>query len=723
MRFGCLRAGGIVALLGSGGPAAAVDAAAVADAEAKGAAGADGGANVTEEITVIGDPRGTSLDPGSVLEGAELRKRVGSTLGETLERELGVHNATFGPGVGLPVIRGMSGARVQLLQGGIGTHDASSVSPDHAVTIEALLAEEIEVRRGPGTLRYGGSAMGGAVDVKMGRIPEKRPDGHVDGSVEGRYDSNPDLWAGVFTVDVGAGPVVVHADGYHRSSDDIQIPGNALDEAAVREQFGNIVEFDNTDGYIANSDTTASGLSLGTSLVFERGFVGVAVNKLDKRYGIPPGGLPPHSDDPANAPPTPENLRIDMAQTRWDVAAEIEDPLPYVESLSFRAGNVDYEHFELARGLPSTHFESLATEARVELEHQFSESWQGTVGYQWSRQQFGATGVESFIPTADILRNASYVIQSFRHGDVAFEFALRRESSTISPLEESRTVAGLVLDLPANFDHDARSASGAVDLTLTKHTSLRFGFTRSERTPAIQEVLSLGPHFATRSFAIGNYLLEVESASNLDVSFAYRGNRVDLDVAVYRNQIDDYIYQENQGFFYDIETRFFQLACVQLTDCVPVFSYFQQDAVFVGYEAELRYQPPDLLGVASEVMLFSDYVRGYFKAEGAGNVPRLPPRRAGVLAIATWRDFGAEARWTRGFPQERAGLNETLTAGYDRVDLEVSYSGDVGFGDGILAFVKGKNITNAEIRHSTSFLRSFAPEPGRSVEAGIRWSF
>ena len=617
----------------------------------------DAGTNVSEELIVIGDQREGSLKPSSVLKGDELRREVGSTLGETLANELGVYNATFGPGVGLPVIRGMSGSRVRIMQGSIGSLDVSSLSPDHAVTIEPLLAEEIEITRGPGALRYGGDAMGGAVDIKLGRIPDARPKRGIDGAHEIRYDSNPTYYASVFKADAGKGPFVVHVDGFVRDGDGIGIPGNALDESAVLQQFGNLVEFENTNGFVANSDNTGSGLTLGGSLVSDRGYIGIAVNKMDNRYGIPPGGLPPHSDDPTVTEPTPENLRIDMNQTRWDVAAQLNNPLPHIESLSFTSGYVDYRHFELARGLPSTLFESIGRESRVELRHKYSDVWSGTLGYQWSDLEVGALGVESYIPTSDISRRAAYAIQSFSVWGAKLELAARRESSLIEPQEETRTVSGAEVPLPEEIKRVGRSLSGAVEIPLGGRAGIRVGFTRSDRTPAIQEMLSIGPHFATRTFDIGKPELEIERSNNLDIGLTYRGELFDLDFDVYRNRIEDYIYQEHfPVFFYVIETRKPIDRCVSITNCIPFFTYFQRDALFTGYEAEVKFRPPRFYGIDTELGVFSDYVRGYFIKEGAGDVPRLPPRRAGLTAAARWQNFDAKARWTHAFDQDRAGI-------------------------------------------------------------------
>ena len=677
-----------------------------------------------EEMTVTGEQGVQPGEPASKLDRDELARELGSTLGETLQNQAGVHNATFGPGVGLPVIRGMSGSRVQILHGAMGTFDASSVSPDHAATIEPMLAEDIQVYRGPASFRYSGTAMGGAVDVNTGRIPEYLPENGLEGSVETRYDSNPALRAGVFKIDASKGPLVIHFDGYERKSNDIQIPGNALDEPAVLEQFGNLIEFDNTDGFVANSDTESSGFSIGSSIVFDKGFAGIAVNKLDNNYGIPPGGLPPHSDDPANVLPTPENLRIDMEQTRWDAAAAIYDVILGIDSISLKVGNVDYEHSELARGLPSTSYDSQATEARLEMEFTHNPAMQGVAGYQWSEQLFGAIGIESFIPPSDITRKSIFLIETLDLDRVGFEVALRHESSEIKPVEDSRIINGSATPVPLpDFDDTARSISGAIRFDLTDALGLRASLTKAQRTPAVQEYLSLGPHFATRSYEIGNTLLEVEKASNLDLGLYYQTEQLDFNLNVFRNDVENYIYQENLGIFYDIETRFFQAGCAQITDCVPVFGYFQQDAMFLGYEAELRFRPPIVKGFVTELGMFSDYVRGYFVTEGAGDVPRLPPRRAGLFLDGQWRDFNVNARWTHAFAQNRAGVNETTSDGYDRFDLALTYRRKLDPGNELMFFIKGKNLTDDEIRHSTSFLRSFTPEPGQSFEIGLRWNF
>ena len=678
---------------------------------------------IEEDITVIGEQE-EPVKPSSTLDGAELTRELGSTLGESLQNQPGVHNATFGPGVGLPVIRGMSGSRVQILQGSMGTYDASSVSPDHAVTIEPLLAEEITILRGPDTLRYSGTAMGGAVDVKTGRIPDSLTTDGFDGAFETRYDTNSELFANVFKIDTSKGPFAFHLDGYDRSSNNIDIPGSALNEPAVLEQFGNLIEFENTQGTVLNSDSESTGYSIGSSLVLNQGFIGVAVNELDNNYGIPPGGIPPHNDDPTIVEVTPENLRIDMQQTRWDATAEIYDVLMGIESLSIKVANIDYNHAELSRGQPATTFDSKATEARIEMEYSHNEIWQGVVGYQWSEQNFGAVGVESFIPYSDIERKNFFIIESVSLNNVNFDIAYRYESQKIVPEDDVRILFGvLVDDIPDNFDHTARSISSAFQFDMTDELSLRLSATKAQRTPAVQELLSLGPHFATRTYELGNYFLENEESFNLDIGITYRTPVFDFSLNAFRNKISDYIYLERGNLFYDIETGGPIGNCVQLTGCLPFYGYFQQDANFFGYETQFRFRPPIVYGIDSEIGIFSDYVRGYFKEDGAGDVPRLPPQRVGIFLDSSWRYLDFNFRWTHAFEQNRPGLEESETDGYDRVDIGINFNPSINNSNDLMVFLKAKNITDAEIRHSTSFIRNFTPEPGRSFEFGLRWVF
>ncbi|MBL4567980.1 MAG: TonB-dependent receptor plug domain-containing protein, partial [Porticoccus sp.] len=256
----------------------------------------------------------------SVLTGGLLHKKAAATIGETLQHEPGVTNSGFGPGVGKPVIRGQGGNRVKVMQDSLGTLDASSASGDHAITTEALVAERIEILRGPATLRYGNGAIGGVVNVIDNRIPDKLPE-EIQGAIEYRYNSTNDQNSTVVLVegaltDTPLGSWAWHIDGLYRDSNNIEIEGLAQRP----EQGENSTDHKTTKGFIANTDTQANTVTGGLSWIGDEGFIGVSVSTMENLYGIPPGG---HAHDEE-----PEIIRIDMEQTRVDLKAEWADILP-----------------------------------------------------------------------------------------------------------------------------------------------------------------------------------------------------------------------------------------------------------------------------------------------------------------------------------------------------------------------------------------------------------
>jgi iron complex outermembrane recepter protein len=327
-----------------------------------------------------------TADSTSELSGTDLRLKAASTLGKTLERELGVYNASFGPGVGQPIIRGMGGSRVRVMQDGIGSHDASAMSQDHAVATESLLADSITIHRGPATLRYGSGAIGGVVDVKHKRIPDSIPLKPIEGTVEYRYDHNPDENAGVIGIDAGQNNVAVHLDYFQRGNENTQIPGFALDEAAVRKQLKTGAQLNNSKGEIKNTDGESRGGSAGISLIGDLGHIGASYNHTTKEYGLPPGAPGGHSHVGVvpGASDQGEAMRFDMEQRRYDVEAMLFNPMPFIESVSLKTGYVDYEHEEGDPGL-SVLFTNEVLENRFELEHRLFDSVVRFFGFAMAR--------------------------------------------------------------------------------------------------------------------------------------------------------------------------------------------------------------------------------------------------------------------------------------------------------------------------------------------------
>ena len=507
-----------------------------------------------ETITVLGEQVDLLPDTGSTstLSGDELARQLQSTLGATLNEELGVHNASFGPGVGLPVVRGLTGPRVRMLQNGIGTHDASAASPDHAVAVDALTAEKIKIVRGADVVRYGGSAIGGAVEVVDGRIPKERQEDLIDGAIEARYGNNPQGHSAAFKLNLGYDYVGFHIDGFDRESGNVDIPGGSLDEPAVREQFGEFVEFQNSDGKLRNSDAESRGGAVGASIVGDRGFLGASISSLSNVYGIPPGGLPPHSDVPGQAP-VEERIRIDIQHDRRDVQAEYRLGSSYIDKVSVHAANVDYRHHETDNARVSTTFRNDVIEARSELEYTLSGWANGSVGTHWQQRKFGAVGLEVFVPESDIDTFGAYVIQKFQFSNWGLEFGFRRETITTSPEDATREIGGIIsVNLPDELEYTAYSGSAAINVDITDTLSARAAYNYTQRAPDVQELLALGPHLSTRTFDVGNTGLDLETSSAVELGIVFDMEFALFEADLYHRDIADFIYQENLGFVFDI---------------------------------------------------------------------------------------------------------------------------------------------------------------------------
>jgi len=682
-------------------------------------AGAALAAGVDEEVIVVGKQAAAMpARPEASLSGEALRRRVESTLGATLEQELGVHNASFGPGVGLPVIRGLSGNRLRMVHNGLGTHDASSASPDHAVAIEPLLAEEIRILRGSETIRHGSGAIGGAVEVRDNRIPEHLPARPITGSVEVRYGDNPGGHAEVFTIDAGAGFLAGHVEGFLRESGRVEIPGEALDTEAVQAQFGDGIEFVNTDGHLFNGNAESRGGAVGAAIVGDRGYAGISIGTLENNYGIPPGGLPPHSDV-FGVTPTVQRIRIDIQQGRKEFRAALEQPVAGVERLSLGTALVDYRHRENDLGTVAATWRNEAIEHRAELEHRVLEPLPGSIGVQHVDRDFQALGFETFVPPTAMSSTGVYALQRFRAEHVTLEAAGRYEWTTLQPQEAVRTVAGVTpVPLPESIAYDSLSVNLGAVLRMGERLRVRLSLTRAERAPDVQELLSLGPHLSTRSFDIGDPALDVETAWNADLGLAWLGPGFSVEADLFWRRIEDFIFQENLGIAFDVEDQVFRVACVRLDRCVSVFGYAQRDALFAGGEARVS-MPLRWGRTAIRVSAFADSVRGYFVAEGAGSVPRLPPVKFGAAARLERGRWTGGLRLTRAAAQPRAGLNETGTAGYTMLNADLGLRLPAWGGEAA-AYLRGRNLLGAEVRNATSFLRSFMPEPGRRIELVLR---
>lgn len=631
--------------------------------------------------------------PVTVLSGDELRRQAAATIGETLDGAPGLASASFGPGVGQPVIRGQQGPRVQVLQNGVRSFDAASVSADHSVAVEPLLADSVEVLRGPATLLYGGGAIGGVVNVIDNRVPSRLPEA-FSGALELRHDTASDGNTAVLRGDGSIGSLAWHIDGVDRRWNDIEIPGLAFNKRTVEDLD------ESSDGFVANSDGELQTWTAGASYHFSRGYWGLAVNRMEQEYGIPPGG---HAHAEGGEEEHGE-LRIDAEQTRVDSELVLGDPLRGLEQLRWRLTYSEYEHGEIEpSGEVGTLFSNDAWASRLEMVHTQAGPWHGAFGLQLARSDFAAVGEESFVPRAETTSVGLFLLEDYHAPGWTLEAGLRWDWDRVDP-DDSRF---------REQRFSSASASLAWLKPLAAQWTLGVALSQSRRAPVTEELFSnagnaapeLVEHGATGAIEIGDPRLDQEVSNNADITLSWDYPLTHGFLTLFYNDFRDYIFLE------DTET---------IQDDVEIFAYRQRDADFRGVEFELNRV---LLGDRDQgvnLQIFGDVIDG--ELDGGENVPRLPPYRIGAGLAYVLGGFEADLSWLHAGRQDDPGAHESETPGYDRVDAGISYRWVVRALEYQL-FARGKNLGDEEIRSSTSLLRDFAPEPGRSVEAGVRLVF
>ncbi|ESS71299.1 TonB-dependent receptor [Methyloglobulus morosus KoM1] len=661
-----------------------------------------------EEVVVYGNglkqATAKSARPMTVLDGEALRTKVGQTIGDTLSNELGITSQSFGAGVGTPVIRGQSGSRVRVMQNSIGNNDASNLSPDHANGVDPIIAERVEVLRGPSTLLYGNGAIGGIVNVIDNRIPESVPDKVIGGAGEQRYNSVSDETSSALKLEGGKSGFAYHLDGFYRDQGNTHIGGLAIDEAAVRQfdpSFNSIPigQLQNSDGVIDNTQARSRGGSVGLTYIGDAGLAGAATNHLDKVYGIAPNGK------------GGEPVTINLKQTKYDFKAQLNQPFTFAQEIRMKLGYTDYRHDELDGRQIGATFLNKSFESRLELEHLSIGKVKGTVGFQSVNSVFEGLGEgKNIVPKSNIDSYALFAVESLAVGKVKYELGGRVEGQTVAP--ENRN----------SLSYIPVSASASALWDIADHHQVSLAFTHSQRAPQVQELLTNGFHDATRSFERGNVGLSKELSNNLDLGYRFNSDWVTAEINLFQNWVGDYIYQQRSSsqLFNDADGRFVTRG-TGCAGCFPVLGTQQADAMFKGFEAQTIFPLMQNKYGALDLTLFGDYTRGTF--DRGGNVPRMPPLRYGLQLSYEKDGWSGNVRLTRGEAQKNAGANETNTDGYLLLNVGCQYRLADFQGTEITFFAKGKNLLNENIRNSTSYLRNFAPEPGRGVELGLRVSY
>ena len=656
----------------------------------------------TPQNIVITAPFARSSDSAlsgvTVLSGAELVRQIRPTIGETLARTPGVSATSFGPNASRPVLRGFQGERVRVLTDGIGSFDVSNTSVDHAVAINPLTADRIEVLRGPSALLYGSSAIGGVVNVIDSRIPRRVPDEPIHVDALASYGSAANERSGSAAIEAPlAGKIVFHLDGSYLKTGDLEIGGAVLSPALRRQAAASpdadIRALADLKRRLPNSAAETWEVAGGAAIVTETGNFGVSVSHYDNFYGVPVR----YALDPAVEA---ENVRLKMQQTRQDMRAEVETGGTVLETIRFRAGHADYRHAEIEdSGEVGTRFFNDSYEARLELVQKQRGGWRGAVGGQMLIRNFDVVGEEAFLPRNETQQYGVFTLQEYDAGPFKAEAGARYEHSILSAVAN----AGLGNpDLNRCFD----AFSGSLGASIAVADGIRLGLNGShtERAPSAEELFANGPHAGTQSFEIGNPDFAKEHSWGIEATARARFDRFTLAASAYHSWFDNYIYETQTG---------------AIEDDLPVFQYNQAAARYYGFEVEAAATLARFGGYDLKLDGSADYVRA--RIVGSGPAPRIPPLRLlGGVEIASPRATGrVEVEWSDR--QDRTQPFETGTDSFTLVNAAVTLQ---PFATNRTTLVlSANNLFDVVARRHASFLKDYAPLAGRDLRATMRFSF
>ena len=678
------------------------------------------------EVTTHPYARSSSeiAQPTSVMGGQALDLRQGLNLGDLVSQEPGVSSTYFGPGAGRPVIRGLAGPRVAVLQNGSDMMDASTISPDHAVSLDPLLIERVEITRGPAALLQGGSAIGGAVNVVTHRIHETLPPDGVHGRIEGRTGSVDDELSGGIVLEGAIDQLAWHFDSFYRESEDIDIPGFAeskylrrLEEAEEHHDEDEHEDEDHDEdhedeheheeeeeafGTLPNSFVESQGGAFGLSWITDNGYVGASFSMFDSNYGIPPGAHSheheedEHHDEEEHGYGEEELVSIDLEQRRFELQGEVREPFAAWQAFRWHAAWADYQHTELEGDEVGTVFTNEGFDFRVDALHQPWGEWQGALGFEWSFSDFDAVGAEAFVPPTDTETFSLMLFEELETGPNIFQVGARMDAQSI--------------DVTDGTGRDNNGTGWALSFgnvhTVSEDWSLATSVSLTERAPIAQELFADGPHIGTNAYEIGDPNLNNEQSLGLDVSLRKSGELFSGAVTAFVNDFNGYIYENPTG---------------AEEDELPVYQFTQRDARFSGAEATGMLHLMESDHGHFDLTFGVDFVHAENRTDDT-YLPRTPPwrwRAGAVWKLHSW-NFGTEIIFADG--QDDLAPGEIPTDAYELLSAHAGYRWVTGNTTWDL-LLRGSNLTDSEARLHTSFLKDVAPLPGRNVTLSVRMSF
>ena len=681
-----------------------VDAATAADASA-GSADSAGTDKHEESVVVTGSRKKTDVLGGvTALEPEELAHDLKPSLGDTLADLPGVSSSSFGPSSSRPILRGLSGEDAPILLDGLTSLDLSASDPDHAVAINPLTAESIEVIRGPGTLIYNSAAIGGVVNVVGNRIPRHVPDG-IEGDALVNYGSAANersVNAGV-TVPLG-GHFVAHADGSYSKYDDLEVGGFLLSKELRREAAASadpdIRALADLKDKLPNTAGRSDDYSGGLAYVDGDLDVGLSYSRHDAKYGVPIR----FSLDPAFEPEQPT---IDAHQDRVDARASV--PIGgFFRAFDFNGGLSKYRHAELeADGAVGSRFYSDGGEMRAALVQSDHDGWGGTSGVQYLDQDFRIRGDEKYLPDSENKKLGLFTLQNLERGPLRLEAAARVDFVRVNADADADIAAngGIIGTQPFSNKYTPISASVGGNYDVGGDWRIGLSLSHSERAPNVQELFSNGPHGGSAQFLIGNPDIGTQKSNGAELTAHHNAGPLHIQASAYYNNYGNYIFVAPTG---------------EVRDGLPVYAYQEGKAKYYGFEVETELKFGNALGVDWSGEVTADAVRA--KIRNFGDAPEIPPFRVLAGLSGERGPVKGHVEVERVAKQDRTAPEETSTPGYTMVNASFDWT-PLKENPELTLSLTGDNLFDVEARRHASDLKDFAPLAGRDIRLTARLGF
>ncbi len=720
------------------GMAAALSLMVEGNAAAQTAASSPTPANRLDEVVVTASPLGQSAfdlaQPVSVLSGDKLQLKIQPTLGDTLSGEPGIAASHFTNGASRPIIRGLSDNRVLILQNGTNIFDVSNLSPDHNPSVESLLSQRIDVVRGPATILYGSSAIGGVVNVIDSRIATEALAKPFSMELDARYGSADTEFASAFAIDfMPTKHLVLHVDGSLLTTNDVHIPGYALtpaiqnglspEQKARGNAFGGNPKF-----LVPNTRINTKTLGFGASYVWEKGFAGVSFNQYSSYYGVP--------DDPAVDDPVvqPDPVHLTISKQRYAFHAGLADPFPYFTNADVKFSYNDYKHLELDGVTVGSTFLTHGFDSRLELVHQAFGPVEGSVGAQLSWAYLSVLGEDAFLQPTNTWQGGLFDFEEIKlTSRVRLQVGGRVEINNTSINSDDPALTSLTSSNQQVQTFVPLSVAAGAIYDFAKDCNVALTLRYSERAPTAEELFARGPHDATFQYLVGNPNIGLEQVLGTDLSIRKRDGIVTGSLSGFYNYFFNYIESTPTG---------------QFIDDLQVFPYEPKRANFLGGEALVAFHllPRNLTRTASssDDKSVKSVITGvndddmpnpndlYLEAKGDyvyaqdltdnSPLPYMPPFRYTFALVYQGEKLGARVELMQAIRQDRVPEFETTTPGYTFLNASVDYTFAVG-PTNYSVYVRGTNLLNQTARESTSYLKDVLPLPGAGVMVGVKMTF